>query len=131
MYYVTSVKSSSKPYSTTFSEFMSNILETEQNYSISELFEIGSQIWKNYDKGYFIDNDYKIYFRGKEKTTLVYNEQIWISEINQEDVLVKIYYGSKHNPTFKSIQFNDYEQCQCYVEKQIILHQKKGYTSIN
>ena len=107
----------------TFSEFMDNILETEQNYSITKLFEIGCQIWKNKDNGYFIDNDYKIFFRNKEKTTLVLNDQVWTAEISKKDDLVNISYGSKYKPSFKSINFNDYEQCQCFVEKQIIIHQ--------
>ena len=90
----------------TFSDLMDNILETEQNYSITELFEIGSQIWKDKDNGYFIDNDYKIFFRNKEKTTLVFNDQVWTAIISKEDDSVNIYYGSKYKPSFKSIQFN-------------------------
>lgn len=114
----------------TFSDFMDNILETEQNYSITKLFEIGSQIWKNKNNGYFIDTDYKIFFRNKEITTLVFKDQIWTAEISKKNDLVNISYGSKYKPSSKSIQFNDYEQCQCFVEKQIIIYQKKGYTYV-
>lgn len=118
----------SRTKSKTFHEFMNNILDTTQNYSITNLFKIATNIWKNNDTEYFIDENYKIYYRNNMMTKLVYNDLVWYYILNEEDVSVDIYYGPKTNPSKKKIQLNDIEQCQCYIEKQIILKHKKGYT---
>ena len=114
-----------------YHDFITKILENNKTLKIADIFKIAAQIWRK--KGeYFLDHNNKlIQVNVNQDKTVMYNkDQVWISVINLDSLVVDIYSGLKYSTTHTTYTYNDIEQCQCYVDKQIIIKKKKGYTLV-
>ena len=112
-----------------YHNFISKILQNNKTEKIADIFKIAAQIWRK--KGdYLLDHNYKLIQIQQDKNVMYNNEQVWISVINLDSLVVDIYSGTKYSTNHTTFKYNDLEQCQCYVDKQIILKKKKGFTLV-
>lgn len=109
----------------TFHEFMINLLEENKDKKIpkSILFKNGAEIWKNQktsnEKIQTESNSIKLKLTSKNKTKL------WICNITNNEVVINSGESTKLKEEKKI--FNDKEQCDCFIEKKVLLMKKKGF----
>ena len=118
----------------TFHQFMESFLEKNSNdeeKTISSLFKEGAKIWKKFlrqtkfccsvEKEFPDGKVIKLKMHGKNNTKL------WICIIRNDNI--RLYSGQDGNLKENVKNFNDIEQCECFVEKQVLILRKKGYVN--